>query len=84
MWLLMEQKFVADRVTSCMVIYHVKIGSVVAGHTDLAPKECRSPNKMFNAGYKMALDVSLAVSRSPSLSVRAALKRHQFVTQCAY
>ena len=74
----------ADRVTSCMVIYHVMIGSVVVGHTDLALKECRSPNKMFNAGYKMALDVSLAVSRSLSLSVRAARKHRQFVTQCAY
>ena len=84
MLLQMEQKFVADRAISYMVIYHEMIGSVVVGHTVLALKECRSPNKMFNAGCKMALDASLAVSRSLSLSVRAAQKHHQFVTQCAY
>ena len=84
MSLLMEQTFVANRVISCMVIYHAGIGSVDAGRTDSALKECNSPNEMFKARCKMALGVSLAVSRSPSLSVRAVLKRHQFVTQCAY
>ena len=80
----MGQTFVANRVISCMVIYRAGIGSVDAGRTDSALKACNSPNEMFKLRCEMALSVSLAVSHGQSLSVRAVLKRHQSVTQCAY